>query len=405
MNQSIIKSVYPERDVYTVSQLNQETRLLLEGHFSQVWIEGELSNLAKPASGHIYFSLKDSNAQVRCAMFRTKNLLLDFNPKDGMQVVLRARVSLYEGRGDYQLIVDAMEETGDGALQKAFKKLQQKLLQQGLFSEDHKQPIPIYPKQLGVITSSTGAALRDILSVLKRRYPLLPVIVYPTQVQGKDAAGQIVHAIEIANQRNECDVLIITRGGGSLEDLWPFNEEIVAHAIYASKIPMVSGVGHEIDFTIADFVADQRAATPSAAAELISPDQQDLQNNLQRISQRLTAQMIQSIHLHAQHLKHLSKRLQHPGRRIEQQLQRLDELGLRLHGLIINKLKQAALKLREVTRTLDAVSPLATLQRGYAIVRDAKGNIINNTKKTKVDDEIKTQLATGSFTSVVTSID
>ena len=274
-----------DREVYTVSQLNQAAKNLLEGSFPLIWISGEISNLSQPSSGHMYLTLKDEAAQVRCAMFRFRNSLLSFAPKNGMQVLARAKVSLYEGRGEFQLIIEHMEEAGDGLLRRKFDELKHRLAALGLFNHEHKKPLPALPQCIGVVTSATGAAIRDIISVLKRRMPAIPIMIYPAAVQGSEAAGQIVKAINLANQRQECDVLIVGRGSGSLEDLWPFNEEIVAHAIFNSEIPIISAVGHEIDYTIADFVADVRAATPSAAAELISPHQQELLQQVQLHSQ------------------------------------------------------------------------------------------------------------------------
>jgi len=261
-----------ERDVYTVSRLNREVRTVLEGSFPLLWVEGELSNLSQPPSGHIYFSLKDEYAQVRCAMFRTRRVHLRFRPENGVHVLARVRVSLYEGRGDFQLVVEHLEPAGEGALRLAFERLKQKLASEGLFDAARKRPIPEFPRQVGLITSAAGAAVRDLLSVLARRYPALPVLIFPVPVQGGEAAEAMVAALRRANARAECDVLILARGGGSMEDLWPFNDETLARAIASSAIPVVTGIGHEIDFTIADFVADQRAATPSAAAELVSPD-------------------------------------------------------------------------------------------------------------------------------------
>jgi exodeoxyribonuclease VII large subunit len=285
----------PERDIYSVSRLVRETRAVLEGSFPLLWISGEISNLAQPASGHIYFSLKDEIAQVRCAMFRMRRQQLRFQPANGQQVLVRARVSLYEARGELQLIVEHMEPAGEGALRLAFEQLKQKLGAEGLFDSDKKKPLPELPRQLGIITSPSGAAIRDLLSVLRRRFPALPVVLYPVQVQGTEAPRQIVRMLQLANRREECDVLILSRGGGSLEDLQPFNEEAVARAIHASRIPVVSGVGHEIDFTIADFVADHRAPTPSAAAELVAPDRLAWRRQLQQLGQRLSLVQLRKI--------------------------------------------------------------------------------------------------------------
>ena len=283
--------VEPSQPIYSISELNSKARLLLENNLGSVWIMGELSNLAMPSSGHLYFTLKDSEAQVRCAFFRANRARMAFAPENGQQVLARANVSLYEARGDYQLIITEMQLAGSGALQVAFEKLKHKLQAEGLFDSARKKSIPQFPRAIGVITSPTGAAIHDILKVLRYRNPSIPVIIYPTAVQGADAKTQIVHAIELANQRDECDVIILARGGGSLEDLWSFNEEIVAHAIAASHIPIVSGVGHEVDVTIADFVADFRAPTPSAAAETVSTDQSDIRQKLAYFSTYLNRHM------------------------------------------------------------------------------------------------------------------
>lgn len=264
-----------ERRIHSVTDLNRAARLLLESGLTSLWVEGELSNFARPSSGHWYFSLKDAQAQVRCAMFRQRNQLVGFVPREGVQVLVRARVTLYEPRGDYQLQVEHLEEAGLGALQRAFDELKKRLAAEGLFAAEGKRPLPYAPQRIGVITSPTGAALRDILHILARRFPAAEVIVYPVPVQGEAAPAAIVRALQLANLRAECQVLIIARGGGSLEDLRAFNDERVARAIAASELPIVSGVGHETDFTIADFAADARAPTPSGAAQLVSPDQQE----------------------------------------------------------------------------------------------------------------------------------
>lgn len=391
------------QEIYTVSQLNQLTRELLEDNFPYVWIEGEISNLKRPTSGHAYFSLKDANAQIRCAMFRGRNTILNFEPRDGMHVLAQARVSLYEPRGDFQLIVQHLEETGDGALRRAFELLKTKLAQEGLFDESHKKPLPAFPTCIGVITSATGAAIQDILHVLKRRAPQLRVIIYPTAVQGNEAAPQIVNAIKSANQRKECDVLILARGGGSLEDLWPFNEEIVARAIFASDIAIVSGVGHEIDFTIADFVADQRAPTPSAAAELISPHREDWLQKIVTMQNRLRHFMAAELRHYATLLISLRKRLQHPGHRLQEQAQRLDLLERNLVNAWQHQLTRAQHRLINLSRALNTVSPLNTLQRGYAIVTH-QDKIIREANEVKIGENIKTQLARGSLICTVEKV-
>ena len=439
------------RIVHSVSDLNQLVRSLLEDALPPLWIEGEISNFACPGSGHWYFTLKDAGAQVRCAMFQGRNRVLGFQPKNGTQVLVRAKISLYEARGEYQLIVDFMEEAGDGALRRAFELLKAQLSSEGLFDPKHKIPIPAFPKTIGVVTSPTGAAIRDIISVLKRRFPSIPIIIYPTAVQGAAAAPQIVKAIQIASQRKECEVLIVGRGGGSLEDLWPFNEEIVARAIFASELPIISAVGHEIDFTIADFVADQRAPTPSAAAELASPDQQDWLQQLNNIYFDLIQQIELTINKQQQHLLALTKRLRHPGQRLQDQAQRLDDIEQRMRNALLNNLqrKQAAFnelfakiqrhnpqfkiellqtkqinllqrllksaqetlhtkhhQLANVSRALDAISPLATLARGYAIVTQANSaKIVRNAKDLHPGDSIKAQLADGQLFCTINKIE
>lgn len=441
-----------ERDIYTPSRLNGEARVLLERGFGSLWIEGELSNFSRPSSGHWYFSLKDSAAQLRCAMFRQKNMLVNFTPRDGAQVLLRGRVSVYEPRGDYQFIAEYMEEAGEGALRRQFEQLKIKLAAAGLFAAEHKRSLPALPARIGVITSHTGAAIRDILHVLKRRFPSIPVLIYPVPVQGKDAAGEIASAIRLADQRNECDVLIIARGGGSLEDLWSFNEEIVARAIFDCRIPIVSGIGHEIDFTIADFVADVRAPTPSAAAELVVPDQQTWQRGIQVMQQRLLNALRRKQQAALDAFKWAIQRLHqlHPGIQLRQKVQRVDELEQRLlrawqfdleqrkrllamrysalqgHSPRLrliearNQLQSLQAQLRTVmethlhqwrnkfsvtARALDTLSPLATLARGYAIVTDAEGHVIGDSKAVRAGDQITARLAQGQINATVNKID
>lgn len=433
----------PERRVYTISQLNAEVRLLLERGLSVVWVEGELSNLSQPASGHWYFSLKDRNAQIRCAMFRQRNILAGFAPRAGQFVLARGRVSVYEARGDYQLIVEHLEEAGVGALRREFEKLKVKLATEGLFALEHKRPLPAFPQRIGIITSPTAAALRDILHVLARRFAPATVLIYPTPVQGAMAAPGIVAALELASKRAECDVLILARGGGSLEDLWGFNDERVARAIRACAVPVVTGIGHEIDFTIADFAADARSPTPSAAAESVVPDRQTWVSALGRSALRLEAAMGRELRGALSRLNTALQRLSlaHPGVRLAQQQQRLDDLeqrishalGSQLHGkrgrlgdvfarlvrhspdrlvrdlrvrheLFANRLRHALLatvaraehRLRLAQRTLDAVSPLATLARGFAIItRPADGALIGDASLINIGDEIEARLDRG----------
>ncbi len=433
-----------QREIFSISRLNREARAILEGHFPLIWVEGELSNLARPSSGHLYFSLKDEQAQVRCAMFKMRNQLLAFKPDNGMQVLARARVSLYEGRGEFQLIIEHLEEAGDGALRRAFDQLKHKLASEGLFDVAHKKPLPTLPRCIGVVTSPTGAALRDILSVLKRRFPAIPVLVYPVPVQGQGAGEKIAAAIRSASRRQDCDVLIVSRGGGSLEDLWAFNEEVVARAIHDCALPVVSGIGHEIDFTIADFVADRRAATPSAAAELVSPDQADWLQQLRGFEQRLAQQLRAQLDRHQQRLNWLEQRLQQqePRRRLRQQAQRLDELeqrlkfavlahlrhntarlaqGLvrlqrhapaqrlaqlhahiaqltqRLHATLRLQLSQRRGQLTSLARALDAISPLATLGRGYALVTRSDGSVLRRAVDVQTGEHVVARLAEGQL--------
>jgi exodeoxyribonuclease VII large subunit len=392
-----------ESYIYTIAELNSQARLLLEEGLGSVCVMGEMSNLAKPASGHMYFTLKDKNAQVRCALFRMNRRRVDFTPENGQQVMARATVSIYEGRGDYQLIISEMQLAGSGALQVAFEKLKKKLQAEGLFDESIKQPIPHNPSCIGVITSATGAAIRDILKVLRRRSPSTRVIIYPTLVQGNDAKQQIVTAIEKANMRQECDALIVSRGGGSLEDLWPFNEECVARAIFASQLPIVSGVGHEVDFTIADFVADHRAATPSAAAEFISADQRALLQELKHSEQRLTRFIYNLLQYYQSQITHLQKRLRHPRDKLREQAQTIDQLEQQLILLMQNRLLQSKSLLTNLASKLDALSPLSTLKRGYAIVSNDKQKTIDSIKQVKSGDNLNLQLSDGTIKTKVLS--
>jgi len=439
----------PERDIYSVSRLNQEARLLLEQGFPRIWLEGELSNLSRPSSGHLYFTLKDARAQIRAAMFRSRKQAIRFRPEEGLQVLVRGRISLYEPRGDYQLIVDQMEQAGDGALRRAFEELKRKLDAEGLFDAARKQPLPTLPSRIGVITSASGAAVRDVISVLRRRFPAIPVLIYPVPVQGKEAGGEIANAIRLASRRADCDVLILTRGGGSLEDLWPFNEEVVARAIHDCRVPLVSAVGHEIDFTIADFVADRRAATPSAAAELVVPDQLEWLARLTQLSARLENRLRQMLSDDQRRMAWLEQRLQqlHPGQYLRQQAQRLDELEQRARLLIEIKFNRLQYSLKELNeklqrhsptqllgrlqlqqdllaqrlgtavlvllaekrrrlelacRSLDTISPLATLQRGYAIVSQLpERRILRQAASVKTGDRLEARLAEGTLVCTV----
>jgi exodeoxyribonuclease VII large subunit len=380
--------------VLSVSQLNNAARALLESEFMHVMVEGELSNFVCPASGHWYFSLKDDKAQVRCAMFRMANRHLRIQPENGAHVQVQAKVSLYAPRGDYQLIVEFLEEVGDGALRRAYEKLKMQLDKDGLFAESEKQALPKMPKAIGVVTSSTGAAIRDIINVLHRRCPLIPIIIYPTLVQGEQAAKNIAEMIQLANQRQECDVLIIGRGGGSLEDLWAFNEEVVARAIFASDIPIVSAVGHEIDVTIADFVADVRAPTPSAAAEIVSPNMSDYKATLVYYYQRLRREMLQCLQQKQQQLTWLRKRLRHPEQKLQEQAQQLDYLTQNLYKSVRHLIHKKQQQLTSVARALNTISPLATLDRGYAILQH-DNTIIRQKKQVKTGDKLTAKVSDG----------
>ena len=353
---SLDSAARADRDVYTVSRLNREVRMLLERGFGILWLEAEISNFARPGSGHWYFTLKDAAAHVRCAMFRQRNMLSAFTPRDGQKVLVRARIGLYEPRGEYQLLVDHMEDAGLGALKRQFEELRARLAAEGLFESARKRPLPSLPKRIGIITSPTGAAVRDVLHVLARRFPAIPVLIYPVPVQGAQAAGEILAALEDANRRADCDVLIVARGGGSLEDLWSFNDERVARAIVASSIPIITGIGHEVDFTIADFAADIRAPTPSAAAELVVPDAQEWSAAVARWGARLQRGVRRRMAAHAERLRWLAARaaLVSPSARLTQQAQRLDELELCLS--------------RAMRRTLDALRERLRWLGGRAVL-------------------------------------
>ena len=350
------------RDVYTVSRLNLEARAVLEESFSTVWIEGEVSNLARPRSGHMYFTLKDEHCQVRCAMFRMHNRALSFPPEDGMQVLAHARVGLYPERGEFQLVVQYMEEAGAGALRRAFDALKSRLDAEGLFDAAHKLPLPTLPRCIGVVTSPTGAAVRDVLSVLGRRFPAVPVVVHPVPVQGAGAAEAIARMIDLACKRAECDVLILARGGGSLEDLWAFNEEVVARAMHRASIPIVTGVGHEVDFTIADFVADLRAPTPSAAAESVVPDAEEWMARYHGLESRLGAVVQRGLSARRGEVRMLSKRLVHPRRRLFDHSQRLDATTMRLDRAASSRIRELRARLSTLVARLARHAPDRTVE-------------------------------------------
>lgn len=385
----------------TVTELNRLARSILEQSFPLFWVSGEISNFTRAASGHWYFSLKDAGAQVRCVMFKGRNSAIDFIPREGDKIEARCMVTLYEARGDFQLTVEFIRRAGLGALFEAFEKLKNKLAQEGLFDASNKKPIPKYPTQIGIVTSADAAALRDVVTTLKRRMPNIPVIVYPTPVQGKDAAALIASAIHTANQRAECDVLIICRGGGSIEDLWQFNEEIVARAIAQSHIPTISGVGHETDFTIADFVADVRAATPTAAAELAVPARDALLGELKQLHQQLARIFQFNLQQRAQALDYLERRLISPLDKIKQQQSQLAQIAYQLKNFMQQQLANKQQHLLRLSQNLQHLNPQAVLTRGYAFVQDTQGNIINTSEQLKSGDEVKLTLGSGAADAVI----
>ena len=436
--------------IFSVSRLNATVRKLLEHEMGRIWLTAEISNFTRPSSGHWYFTLKDDNAQVRSAMFRSSNQRVSFRPQNGQQVLVRASVTLYDPRGDYQLIVESMQPAGEGLLQQQFTELKNRLDAEGLFAAEHKLPLPSPARQVGVITSASGAALHDILQVLRRRDPSLPVVIYPTAVQGNDAVPAIVRAIELANQRQECDVLIVGRGGGSLVDLWCFNDERVARAIFASRLPVVSAVGHETDVTIADFVADLRAPTPSAAAELISRNQTELlrqlisaqqqmemamdfylarrqrsfaqlqhrlnqqhpelrltrqHNLLSEQQRRLQTALQQQLQKHSLRFEQLSRRLQRrqPQPQIYQANQELGQLRYRLQQAMSQQLNDDRQRFGSLAVQLETASPLATLARGFSVTTKANGDVIKNTRQLQPGDTLRTRLNDGWVESEVTA--
>ena len=449
MDDSTPTSRTRERQVYSVSQLNREVKQLLAQHLPQVWLEGELSNVARPASGHLYFVLKDEHAQVRGVMFSRANRQLPFQPADGMQVLVRASVALYEPRGQFQLIVGHMEEAGAGILQRRYEELKLKLSNEGLFASSHKQTLPRFPKRLCIVTSATGAALRDILSVLGRRFPLPVLRIYAIPVQGEASAGAVADAIQTINQAQDGDVIILARGGGSIEDLWSFNEESVARAIFASEVPVVTGIGHEIDFTIADFVADLRAPTPSAAAELVVPRATDILETLKQLSESMTnvtqatlGNLHQTLDWMRQRLEHLHPRLtvqkswqqlvelsrraestmqlKHsykdnalisliarigklsPELQVQKSRSQLSHLYKQINHLMCTTMGQQEQKLMALTRALETASPRATLKRGYSIVTlEKSGQILREAEQAAPDERILVQPAKGRLSARV----
>ena len=441
-----------QEHIYTISELNDEVASTLTQTFGVIWVEGEVSNLMRSAAGHVYFSLKDESASVRCAMFRMQNQSLDFSLKDGMQILARAKVGLYKQRGEFQLIVEYAEESGEGLLRQKFELLKQTLLKEGLFNEEHKLPLPEIPETIGLITSPKGAAVQDILKTIKRRYSLVNVIVYPTLVQGNEATQQIASAIDDANERKECDVLIVARGGGSLEDLWCFNEELVARSIFNSRIPIISGIGHETDFTITDLVADLRAATPTAAAEIALPSINEIMDQLNRFIFDMNQLADRKITDFKHRLKSSSLRMQasHPHSKLQLNLQKLDLIDEKMRNLPMMQLKDLTnifrislskllasnpknnietekqnLEIKKMaflnalmgiieskknrfsilTTQLESASPLQLLNRGYAVVTTKDDKSIKSIRNISPGASVKTKLSDGSFVSKVERID
>ncbi|HUW49738.1 MAG TPA: exodeoxyribonuclease VII large subunit [Sulfuricella sp.] len=435
-----------ESPVIGVSELNRRARQLLEQNFSLTWISGEISNFTAAASGHWYFSLKDSLAQVRCAMFRHKNQYLDWLPRNGDQIEVRALVTLYEPRGEYQLNVENIRRAGLGALYEAYAKLKARLEKEGLFDEAGKKHLPTFPGQIGIVTSPTAAALRDVITTLRRRMPSIPLILYPTPVQGEGAAAKIAEAIRTAARRDECDVLIVCRGGGSIEDLWAFNEETVARAIHTCTIPVVSGVGHETDITISDFVADRRAPTPTAAAELASPSRTDLLRRLEAVHSRLSRRLRQKLEQHMQQMDYLSRRLVHPGERLNARLTHLGHLGQRLNNTVDHALAEQGWRLQKLAHRLATakpdiaaheaqqrelaqrlrhslarqmqghqtalqrlqaslahLNPQSVLERGFSMVRSSDGKIVRDSAEIVLNEVLSITFARGSAAAGVIS--
>jgi len=441
----------PSEAAITVSQLNRKAKNLLEQGIARLWVEGEISNLSRPASGHIYLSLKDENAQVSAAWFRQRQRGPAIGFKNGDKVLAYGRVSIYEARGNYQLIIEQMEPAGEGVLKQRFDALKKKLLAEGLFDEDRKQELPSLPSRIGVITSPSGAAIRDIVSVLRRRFPAVPVVVYPAAVQGEAAPGELMAALDTAIQRDECDVLIIGRGGGSLEDLWAFNDEALARAIAECPIPIVSAVGHEVDFTISDFVADLRAPTPSGAAEIVVPSQHDWLRRVNTLAVRIGRIGERAVQDRAQELDWLGKRLfaaspeatlrrqhnslrenrsriaaamrtqllelqndaqalcsdlmqQSPALAVQRSIGQLATLRQRLGSGVHDALSDVTHRIALLGRALNSVSPLATLDRGYAIVLNEEGKALTNAAQASTGDEIRARLSKGELVANVTKV-
>ena len=405
INSTPINSSKPnEAKVFSVKEINRLVRELLEQSFPSFWISGEISNFISASSGHWYFSLKDDEAQVRCTMFKNKNMAADWVPKNGEKIEAKCFIGLYEARGEYQLNIELIRHAGIGLLSEAFNQLKEKLLKEGLFETSRKKLIPQFPKSIGVITSPTGAAIEDILITLKRRSPHIPIFIYPSLVQGKEAPLAIVKAIETANIRMECDVLILARGGGSIEDLWAFNEEIVARAIVASKIPTITGVGHETDTTIADFVSDLRAPTPTGAAELVTSHTVELIKTIQVYKNQLNKVMAGVIRELMQKIDYLEKRLISPRQQIQRQKEQIHQYIQRINQSMKNAMIQYRLNIDKLKLNLDHLSPHAVLSRGYSIITNVDGQIVNNANQLKLDDKIRIQMNHGQADATISDL-
>ena len=406
MTEPTLLSEKPIRNVkiLTVSELNRLANQVLTQSFPLFWVSGEVSNLTRAASGHWYFSLKDSSAQVRCVMFKGRNSYLDWVPKEGDKVEARCTVALYEARGDFQLTIEFLQRAGLGILFEAFEKLKAKLQNEGLFDATYKKALPEHPKKIGIVTSPDAAALRDVLTTLKRRMPSIPIVIYPTPVQGKGVAMQIADAIQLANARAECDVLIICRGGGSIEDLWQFNEEVVARAVAECTIPIISGVGHETDFTICDFVADVRAATPTAAAELATPSRENILNALNQLKLQLIRNMQYQLNQRTQALDYLSRRLISPAQQVAKQQIQLNQIRLRFNSAINQQLKNKQQHLLRLSQNLTHLNPQAVLTRGYAFVQNPLGAIISSSEQLQQGEAVRITFNVGSADATINKI-
>ncbi|RKY85408.1 exodeoxyribonuclease VII large subunit [candidate division KSB1 bacterium] len=396
-----------QQRIYSITELTRQIKFLLESHFPNVWVKGEISNFKLHSSGHMYFSLKDENAQLPCVMWRGRNNLLFFMPKDGMKVVAQGNVTVYEKRGYYQFEVLELQPAGIGELQLAFEQLKQRLKAEGLFEAEHKKPIPAYPERIGIVTSATGAAIRDLVTVVGRRFPSVQLILNPVRVQGDGAAEDIARAIDEFNEYGQVDVLIVGRGGGSLEDLWPFNEEVVARAIFRSKIPIISAVGHEVDFSISDFVADLRAPTPSAAAELVVRNRDELLSTLQAMVQKMYRLLKEKIRYYRDKVNYLesSYALRRPADVIKEYNQRLDELTRTMETALAHQIERERARIAALTKHLENLNPLSIMKRGYSICyREQDGHIIIDAVQLQKEDKIRVQFAKGQIRGTVDEV-